>query len=303
MKALALVAHGADRAASAPARPRLHRGRAGLVRRAGRRAARAARGRRADRLGLPAPVAAGRRRSSPTCCSPWRSSLSGRLRDRRPAAPAWARRWRRGPATRAPSSPARSPPWPPRPARRRSWARRWAIALTQPPAAALLVFEALGLGLALPYLAADAGPAWRRLLPRPGAWMERLEQLLAFPLYASVAWLVWVLSQQAGPTGVAARAGGPAADRASRAWLYRAAARRRARAGAARRPGSRWPRRWWRVALGPLAAASPAGDRRGRRAGGRGMGAVQPRRGWPSCARRAGRCSSTSPRPGASRAS
>ena len=71
-------------------------------------------------------------------------------------------------------------------------------ALTQPALPALLVFEALGLGLALPFLTLSLVPAWRRLLPRPGPWMERLRQALAFPLYASVAWLVWVVSRQAG---------------------------------------------------------------------------------------------------------
>ena len=76
-------------------------------------------------------------------------------------------------------------------------------ALTQPPVAALMVFEALALGLALPFLALSLMPAWRRLLPRPGGWMERLKQGLAFPLYASVAWLVWVVSRQTGPDGVA----------------------------------------------------------------------------------------------------
>jgi thiol:disulfide interchange protein DsbD len=77
------------------------------------------------------------------------------------------------------------------------------FAVTQPWGTALLIFQVLGLGLALPFLLLSLVPAWRRLLPRPGAWMERLQQLLAFPLYASAAWLVWVLSQQAGPPGVA----------------------------------------------------------------------------------------------------
>jgi thiol:disulfide interchange protein DsbD len=77
-------------------------------------------------------------------------------------------------------------------------------AVTQPWLTALLVFEALGLGLALPFLLLALVPAWRRFLPTPGPWMTRAQQLLAFPLYASVAWLVWVVSQQAGPTGVAA---------------------------------------------------------------------------------------------------
>ncbi len=77
-------------------------------------------------------------------------------------------------------------------------------ALVQPAPVAFAVFLALGLGFALPYLALSLAPGWARLLPRPGAWMERLKQFLAFPLYASVAWLVWVLSQQVGPTGLAA---------------------------------------------------------------------------------------------------
>jgi thiol:disulfide interchange protein DsbD len=77
------------------------------------------------------------------------------------------------------------------------------FAVTQPWGTALLIFQALGLGLALPFLLLSLAPAWRRWLPPPGTWMERFQQLLAFPLYASVAWLVWVLSQQVGPPGVA----------------------------------------------------------------------------------------------------
>jgi len=60
------------------------------------------------------------------------------------------------------------------------------------------VFVALGLGMALPYFALAWFPQWRRVLPRPGPWMLRLKQLLAFPLYATVAWLVWVLAAQVG---------------------------------------------------------------------------------------------------------
>lgn len=77
------------------------------------------------------------------------------------------------------------------------------FALTQPWWVSLSVFEFLGLGLALPYLALSLWPTLLRFLPRPGAWLERAKQLLAFPLYATAAWLVWVLSQQAGPDGVA----------------------------------------------------------------------------------------------------
>lgn len=82
------------------------------------------------------------------------------------------------------------------------------FAMTQPPAVSLSVFLALGFGLALPYLAITFSPGLVRLLPKPGLWMERFKQILAFPLYASAAWLVWVLSIQAGPNGVAAALAG-----------------------------------------------------------------------------------------------
>ncbi len=82
------------------------------------------------------------------------------------------------------------------------------FAVTQPWPIALLVFEALGLGLALPYLVLALVPAWSRFLPKAGPWMERLRQFLAFPLYASAAWLVWVVSQQAGSRGVGAALAG-----------------------------------------------------------------------------------------------
>jgi thiol:disulfide interchange protein DsbD len=94
-------------------------------------------------------------------------------------------------------------------------------ALTQPAVVALVVFEALGLGLALPYLVLSVVPGWARLAPRPGPWMRRLEQLLAFPLYASVAWLVWVLSQQTSPAGLAACLAGLVLV-AFAAWLHEA---------------------------------------------------------------------------------
>ncbi len=64
------------------------------------------------------------------------------------------------------------------------------------------VFVALGIGMALPYAALAWFPAWRRALPKPGPWMVRLKQLLAFPLYATVAWLVWVLGAQVGNDAV-----------------------------------------------------------------------------------------------------
>jgi thiol:disulfide interchange protein/DsbC/DsbD-like thiol-disulfide interchange protein len=70
------------------------------------------------------------------------------------------------------------------------------FALAQPAGATLAVFAALGIGMALPYLLLSWFPQWRRALPRPGIWMERLKQFLAFPLYATVAWLAWVLGAQ-----------------------------------------------------------------------------------------------------------
>lgn len=75
-------------------------------------------------------------------------------------------------------------------------------ALVQPPLPLLAVFLALGLGLALPYLALSWWPALSRRLPAPGPWMVRLKQAFAFPMYATAAWLLWVLAQQAGPDAV-----------------------------------------------------------------------------------------------------
>ena len=68
----------------------------------------------------------------------------------------------------------------------------------------LIVFLALGFGLALPFLLLAFAPSLQRLLPRPGRWMETLKQFLGFPLYATVAWLIWVLSFQVSATGLLA---------------------------------------------------------------------------------------------------
>ncbi|MHB1201160.1 MAG: protein-disulfide reductase DsbD family protein [Polaromonas sp.] len=77
-------------------------------------------------------------------------------------------------------------------------------AVSLPAAQALAVFAALGIGMALPYLAASAVPAVTRALPRSGAWMVTFRQLLAFPVFATVVWLVWVLGQQSGIDGAGA---------------------------------------------------------------------------------------------------
>jgi thiol:disulfide interchange protein/DsbC/DsbD-like thiol-disulfide interchange protein len=92
-------------------------------------------------------------------------------------------------------------------------------ALTQPPIIALCIFAALGLGLALPYLLLSFAPWMRRALPKPGAWMDTLKQVFAFPIYASAAWLLWVLAQQTSSIGLGAALAG-AILIAFAAWAY-----------------------------------------------------------------------------------
>jgi thiol:disulfide interchange protein DsbD len=75
-------------------------------------------------------------------------------------------------------------------------------ALTQSAVTALLVFLALGIGFALPFVLIGVSPALLRLLPKPGAWMLTFKQLLAFPMYGAAVWLVWVLSQETNGTGL-----------------------------------------------------------------------------------------------------
>jgi thiol:disulfide interchange protein len=82
------------------------------------------------------------------------------------------------------------------------------FALSQPAPQTVAVLLAMGLGLALPYLALSMTPALQRLMPRPGAWMDRLRQFLAFPMFASAVWMIWVLTQQSGADGVLYALGG-----------------------------------------------------------------------------------------------
>jgi thiol:disulfide interchange protein/DsbC/DsbD-like thiol-disulfide interchange protein len=82
------------------------------------------------------------------------------------------------------------------------------FALSQPAPQTIAVLLALGLGLALPYLVLTTTPALQRLMPRPGPWMDRLRQFLAFPMYASAVWMIWVLTQQTGADGVIYALGG-----------------------------------------------------------------------------------------------
>lgn len=67
-------------------------------------------------------------------------------------------------------------------------------ALTQPPYVAMIVFTALALGMAFPYLLLSRYPALLKKLPKPGAWMETMKQVMGFLLLATVVWLFWVLS-------------------------------------------------------------------------------------------------------------
>jgi thiol:disulfide interchange protein DsbD len=78
------------------------------------------------------------------------------------------------------------------------------MAFTLPAAEALSLFAMLGVGMALPYLLASAWPGIARALPRPGAWMATFKTVMAFPMLATVVWLVWVLGQQTGIDGVTA---------------------------------------------------------------------------------------------------
>src|SRR5674476_998349 len=76
------------------------------------------------------------------------------------------------------------------------------LALALPALQALLIFATIGIGMALPFLVASLVPAVTRWLPRPGAWMETFRRAMAFPMFATVVWLLWVLGQQSGIDGV-----------------------------------------------------------------------------------------------------
>jgi thiol:disulfide interchange protein DsbD len=78
------------------------------------------------------------------------------------------------------------------------------LAFTLPAPRALALFAALGVGMALPYLAASAWPGLARAMPRPGVWMATFKSAMAFPMLATVVWLAWVLGQQTSIDGVAA---------------------------------------------------------------------------------------------------
>jgi thiol:disulfide interchange protein DsbD len=81
-------------------------------------------------------------------------------------------------------------------------------ALTQAPINALCIFAALGVGISLPFVLLSFAPWMRRVLPKPGAWMDTLKQVFAFPVYATAAWLLWVVAQETSPFGLGAALAG-----------------------------------------------------------------------------------------------
>ena len=113
-------------------------------------------------------------------------------------------------------------------------------ALTQPAAIALAVFAMLGIGMAAPYVALTWMPALLKRLPRPGVWMLRFKQVMAFPMFATCVWLLWVLAQQIGVDAVALVLGGLVLA-ALAAWAF----------GLAQSGARRW--RWVALAAAPLA--------------------------------------------------
>jgi thiol:disulfide interchange protein len=92
-------------------------------------------------------------------------------------------------------------------------------ALTQPAINALCIFAALGIGLSLPFVLLSFAPWMRRVLPKPGAWMDTLKQVFAFPIYASAAWLLWVLSHETSSFGLGAALAGTVLIGLA-AWAY-----------------------------------------------------------------------------------
>ena len=81
------------------------------------------------------------------------------------------------------------------------------LAVGLPAVQALGIFAAIGLGMAAPYLLASLVPAVANALPRPGVWMVNFRRFMAFPMFATVVWLVWILGQQSGINGAASLLG------------------------------------------------------------------------------------------------
>jgi thiol:disulfide interchange protein/DsbC/DsbD-like thiol-disulfide interchange protein len=82
------------------------------------------------------------------------------------------------------------------------------IALTQPPPVIVATFLVLGLGMAAPFVLLTFTPALARIVPKPGKWMETFRQVLAFPMFATMLWLLWVVAGQTGSDGALVVLGG-----------------------------------------------------------------------------------------------
>jgi len=94
------------------------------------------------------------------------------------------------------------------------------FASTQPAPLALGIFAALGLGMALPVVLLCLSPRLLAHIPKPGAWMDRFKQALAFPLYATAIWLCWIVGRQTSASGMAILLGGALALTLA-LWLWR----------------------------------------------------------------------------------
>jgi len=119
------------------------------------------------------------------------------------------------------------------------------FALGLPALQALMIFAAIGVGMALPFVLASFIPAVARALPRPGAWMERVQRWLSLPMGLTAVALVWLLWRQAGLAGLGAGLAVAAGVAIALAWLGRAQAREMRFAGL--------------IALALIAAISAAG--------------------------------------------
>lgn len=106
-------------------------------------------------------------------------------------------------------------------------------ALAGPPLTGLVVFAALGVGLAAPYVVLAFSPALASRLPRPGAWMDYLRQFLAFPLLGTCVWLLWVATVEGGATTALLLSAGMV-FLAFAAWVYGIAQKRQRLAGHSR---------------------------------------------------------------------
>lgn len=93
------------------------------------------------------------------------------------------------------------------------------FAFSQSSVVILTMFAAVAFGMGLPYLLLSAQPGWMKILPRPGAWMERMKQFMGFPLMATLLWLLYILGNQKGLEGVI-WVGGFLLCLALAAWIY-----------------------------------------------------------------------------------